>query len=432
MRLTAFILLLLGILFNEWVIISLFSYDDSISRMDIKWAIWLTQLGCFLLALFVFKVRKQLVWRERITSAWIFSISVLFGLFFAELLVRIIQPTPGGFPKGSLLFEPDSILGWRFVPNIQTDVVWGNEAHAWVEINADGFREENELSESEVFVFGDSFVSALEVDANQRFTELAETATHKRLYNFGVNGYGPVQYGLLAEQIFQKVKPQLAVFVLYVRNDVYDASGVFDWTHGLKRPIINENKIIYPKNQLDEEVKRNQKRYLYQSKIRPEDSHLYNLIQVAYQRLNAEQKALRIPPELDLARIERSDTMKIALNATQQSLQYLKRVLDTYHIQAHFLIAPSHVQVYPQIWDSYLKENDLPKEAYNLYLINKEIAQLLDSLSLPYTDLTPIFVEKAKKSTKSLYFEQNHHWTPEAHLIVSDVLKRIMHQTFPK
>ncbi len=311
-------------------------------------------------------------------------------------------------------------------------MVWGNEAHAWIEINSDGFREQNKLSESDVFVFGDSFVSSLEVDAYQRFTELAETNTHKRFYNFGVNGYGPVQYGLLAEQIFQKTKPQLAVFVLYVRNDVYDASGVFDWTHGLKRPVINENKIVFPQNQLNEEIKLNQKRYLYQTKIRPEDSHLYNLIQLVRQRFNTEQKSLWIPPELDLARIERSDTMKIALNATQKSLQQLKRILEAYQITTHFFIAPSHIQVYPQIWDSYLKEHDLPKHAYDLYLINREIAQQLDSLMLPFTDLTPLFVEKAKKSTKSLYFEQNHHWTPEAHLIVADELTRIIHNTFPK
>ena len=256
--------ILCGIFVNEWVIASLFSYDSSISRLDIRIAIWLIQILflVFGITLLVKEKQRNISLTRFLKNAYLFVFSIVFSLFLAEYLARTFQPTPNGFPTGTILFKPNKSLGWSFIQNVQTKVTWPMEAQVDVSINGNGFRDTKELENGGIWLLGDSFVSALEVEEEQRFSNILESKINQPIYNFGVNGYGPVQYYLLLDSLLKVATPEMVIVTIYIRNDLYDAAGVVDWMHDFKRPIIKQNNIIYPKNELSKAVLEDQNRYL--------------------------------------------------------------------------------------------------------------------------------------------------------------------------
>ncbi|TNE71395.1 hypothetical protein EP331_09525 [bacterium] len=420
---SAILFIIVGLLCNEAILVSLFSYDDHISRIDILVFIRVLQALFILSGFVLLLLRNSATLAKKLSAVWLILISISIGLTLSELAVRVIRPTPGGFPKGDLLFEPDSVLGWRFVHNITTTVVWGNETEALIQINQDGFREKDLPQNTDIWVIGDSFVSALEVEEAKRFTEQIEEATNTRFYNFGVNGYGPVQYALLLKQELLKAHPKHLLVVLYIRNDLYDASGINDWSHGLKRPFIQNDSIVYPKNTLDEETILNQKRYLNRTKFRLEHLHLFNLIKLAF-RDNANNTYQ--PVELDLAKIPQTEQIKRSLEATKKAVSLIQEIAINSSIDLTFVIAPSFLQVYPEKWSLYLKENDLSEVDFDLYLVNQQLQEFFISRNIRFIDLTEILKTAASKGSNSLYFEQNQHWTPEGHKrVATELVKQL-------
>jgi hypothetical protein len=86
-------------------------------------------------------------------------------------------------------------------------------------------------------VLGDSFVSNVEVGADQVFTRVMEQRlADTEVLNFGVNGYGQVQEYLLLERWFDRVRPDVVVVVIYLRNDFEDNVDE-KWTYA--RPFVS-------------------------------------------------------------------------------------------------------------------------------------------------------------------------------------------------
>lgn len=419
---TAFFLIFLGLILNPSSIAYFFSYDDSISRMDLKIGIYLLS-GIFILSGFViFLMRKKATKRlvQIIQNSFLLLISLLIGFILAETIVRFVHPTPNGFPTNTLLFEPDSTLGWKFIPNTQTTVTWPLEAQVQVSINKDGFRDSKILENDGIWFLGDSFVSALEVDENKRFTNILEQELDSPIYNFGVNGFGPVQYAILLDSLLKKAKPKHIFINLYIRNDLYDVTGIEDWIHGFQRPILKENKLIFPKNELSQSVKDNQKRYLKKHPIRLEQSQLYNLIQVAF--LPKDDRRIKAP-ELDLLKTNPDSLLLSSFDAIFTTIKWMQESATKNDVPITFILAPTIVQIQQELWAYLVQENDLKPENYAIRAPQNRILNWAKANHIEMIDLFDGLKLEYESNKKPLYFAKNQHWNSAGHSAVAKILK---------
>ena len=148
-------------------------------------------------------------------------------LSLGEVILRGVYPQ---IMEHNELFEPDSVLGWRFIPNKSALIVYEGEGRHFVETNAAGFRDAPFISDTDaatkIMVLGDSFLTNIAVRAGDVFTEVMERRmANTSVMNFGVNGYGQVQEYLLLERWFERVDPDVLVLMIYVRNDFQDNTG---------------------------------------------------------------------------------------------------------------------------------------------------------------------------------------------------------------
>jgi hypothetical protein len=102
---------------------------------------------------------------------------------------------------------------------------WGEEQRQVdVEIDEHGLRNPaNTLESADVIVLGDSFASALNTDADKRFTTDLAGITGLRVYDAGVDGFSTFQEGrLLRDLLSAGAHPQTVVLLFYTGNDFRD------------------------------------------------------------------------------------------------------------------------------------------------------------------------------------------------------------------
>lgn len=156
--------------------------------------------------------RAQLVPRLLILLA-----GVVGALLLAEVASRVV---PGAPPPVVLVRDPET--GFRgFAGNTG---VWTLENRAHFRYNSMGFRDKEwAASRSKpirVAVLGDSFVEALQVESNERFTDILE-ARHKdyEVLNCGISGYGQVEEMLAFRNVISRLKPDFVILAFFPGND---------------------------------------------------------------------------------------------------------------------------------------------------------------------------------------------------------------------
>ncbi len=85
--------------------------------------------------------------------------------------------------------------------------------------DANGFRNVNILPQYDMVAVGDSFVAGSNVSDEQTWSALLASATGQTIYNLGVGGSGPPVY--LSNYVYfgLKLKPRVALFMIYEGND---------------------------------------------------------------------------------------------------------------------------------------------------------------------------------------------------------------------
>ena len=146
--------------------------------------------------------------------------SLAMALVLAEVGLRLFYPQ---ISQHDAMFQPDPVLGWRFIPGHSGSIVYAGEVHHFISTNASGFRGEDPATlpphGRRVLVMGDSFVSNISVGEQDVFTAVMQQRLgDTTVVNLGVNGYGVVQEYLLLQQWCDRVKPDLVVLMIYTRN----------------------------------------------------------------------------------------------------------------------------------------------------------------------------------------------------------------------
>jgi hypothetical protein len=165
--------------------------------------------------------------REVVRSIGISLGMVLLTLVALEIFLRVadFRTLREGQSERSLSYRYDPELGWAPIPNASSIVTNARSVHA--QNNSLGLRDsEFSLDDKPTILFlGDSFVWGLDVEANERFTDLLKPRiSGYKILSAGVSGYGNDQEFLLLKQLWPKVRPAVVVLIFCIQNDRMDNS----------------------------------------------------------------------------------------------------------------------------------------------------------------------------------------------------------------
>jgi hypothetical protein len=144
-----------------------------------------------------------------------------------EILLRVadLRELREGVSERSLSYTYDAELGWTPIPGSSSVVTNARAIHA--HHNQLGLRDDEFVPDARptIMFLGDSFVWGLDVEANERFTELLKSLIRDHnILAAGVSGYGTDQEYLLLQKLWPRVKPAVVVLIFCTDNDRDDNS----------------------------------------------------------------------------------------------------------------------------------------------------------------------------------------------------------------
>jgi GDSL-like lipase/acylhydrolase family protein len=167
--------------------------------------------------------------RERIVAklhaAGVQLLLLLAMLLVFEGVLRVVnfRMLRDSSSERSLTYQYDAELGWAPVPNSSAVVTNVRTIHA--RHNSLGLRDIEFVRDGRpaMLFIGDSFVWGLDVEAEERFTDLLRPRIPDyNILNAGVSGYGTDQEYLLLQRLWPKIEPKVVVLVFCTENDRLD------------------------------------------------------------------------------------------------------------------------------------------------------------------------------------------------------------------
>ena len=165
--------------------------------------------------------------------------SCLVALTGAEVCLRVWPPKDLRETNVDPLFRYDPVLGWANRPRARATFETSEFSYP-VTINSQGLRnkevEPKRVGELRLAVLGDSFVWGWGVADEERFTQILEALKPSwNTLNFGVSGYGPVQYLLQLDNVLS-FKPDFVLLTFSLGSDLLDMATPSDGC----RPVVKE------------------------------------------------------------------------------------------------------------------------------------------------------------------------------------------------
>lgn len=170
----------------------------------------------------------------------------LLFLFMLEMLFR----TTHLFGACTAYTRPDPVLIWTLVPNAKYWSLWENDHPVTGRINSFGWRDyewglKKPKDVYRIAVLGDSFVEALQIESNRRFTslaadELSNKGLRAELMNFGRSGFSQTEELWVLQNIIPKFSPDALLLFFFPENDIGDSRK--ETAYGISRPFYNVSK----------------------------------------------------------------------------------------------------------------------------------------------------------------------------------------------
>ncbi|MCX6355023.1 MAG: hypothetical protein NTZ78_08990 [Candidatus Aureabacteria bacterium] len=362
--------------------------------------------------------------------------STLLTLLLMELLIRIFGLYPCLESQEDALFEYSGVYGWQFIPNKSARYVAPGESETRVKINSAGMRDEEYSvpkppGKRRIAVLGDSFVSNMDVESKDVFTELMKKLLppNWQVLNFGVNGYSPAQELLLLKDKVIRYEPDIVVLLIYIRNDFDDLAGSMDWIKGYKRPkarraeeggiVVDLAPTSPPEppataggwgSQSEEEplsIKNLHTKFLLYHFIRDRIFYRFNVF---------------LMPEVRLCSKHPSDETRLSYSLMEGIIKEVYNFTRKNDIELLIVTAPTIIQVYDTVyWAKMIRKYGLADEDYDLFAPNEFIQKTCEDLGIRNLDLTPLLRQRAA-SGEQLYYRHNQHWTREGNQRVAGII----------
>lgn len=341
---------------------------------------------------------------------WLLSVTLVLCLVVLESGLRLFTPYP--ISKKSNVI-PHEQLGHVLRPG-QAD------------IDERGFRN-YKMEFVDVVAIGDSHTYGFNAASGDSWPSKLGKLTGKNVYNFGMGGYGPLQYQLLLDQAID-LKPDTIILGLYLANDLADVCLVMEKS-GYWKTHANKFGLNF-QNCPEQEIQRYRQRTgnaqqfdlaRWAKKNIASASLIYALITryVANQMINEgdTEKAMVINDEYVKTIINKrrialharamdihSPDISMAYEFLKQFLKSARQKTSRHGIRFGVLIIPSKGLVYYQ----HLKDMKrvIPKDYAEMIqreeLLRKQVMTYLSGINVPFSDAKPE-LEKVVTTAGDLY-----------------------------
>ncbi len=363
--------------------------------------------------------------RRLLVNTSLFAASLLVAGLLAEVAVRVVAPQQLILKRPDI-WRPDSVLGWTHQPWVRTTVNTGERTVTLV-TDQDGYRV-GTLGRREgnrtVFLLGDSFMEALQVEYERSFAGLLEDRVPQQLgtpigvRNAGVGGWDPDQYLIRARDVLNHQAFDLVVVALYVENDAIDywrtrvPARVPTEVHHLRLPkrlSVSEliDAVLYPINDMLE--------------VR---SQLFvfvkNRLQVVRMRLGLTAASF---PWI----YRRSEAASKRWENTAAICAEIASVARGKAIPVIFVLIPAPYQVDANVFQEYVRGFGLDTAQIDLAQPSRLLGEALRAKGLDVVDASPVF-RAAQASGRILYGKVDNHLSPDGHEVLSGLMQpRIVH-----
>ena len=358
---------------------------------------------------FLISIFSLLIIKRQKNEAVLLALSLLLVCILGEGILRIVDhPLSKPYMNMMSWHEPSDLLGFKMAPNFEGRGPVGS----WVRTNSQGFRDVEHqwdkppgviriLGLGDSFTFGwgvsleDSFLKRLESKLKQMTGREIETI------NAGIPAWGLNHYHVYFREIGVRYSPDI-ILLSYSFNDVPDS--------------IQEKIPANRTHQRGSEQKGGIFRF----------SYLFNFTKSLADSVRRGNRAKRIDYlyELDARRkkITESDAHALVYNPGQDQtnasssiirtiFKKIQRLATQHHSQLIIMYAPDIAQL----------------QQPTMQHINKVLASLTREMSLPFTDVTPVF--ESDPDPKTFYFwPRDWHPNPHGHEKIAEALVPIVCQ----
>lgn len=344
----------------------------------------------------------------------------------------------------------DPLLGWAGIENEEGDFEWPDARHR-VRQNRHGFRGAEHgfprTSRKRTVVLGDSFAWGFGVEEEEIFTSVMEKSSGGALevVNLGVSGYGTDQEYLLWKEKGRLWKPDTVVLTLTPYTDLAD--NLAPERYGYKKPFfaaagggeLELKNVPVPERSGSWRVPAR--------KVSVSQPGWMRFLLLNSLTANVVLNAALLSPDIRAYLEERGLIPARLAGYNWEPLLYYKRLdkrlagawdllfrlieklradVEGQGGEFRVCIVPSIVQVYPELWEKFVKDYSREEQRPNLDpgAPNKRIVEWCRKNGVPVTDLLPAFRE-AGKSDPYLYFPLNRHWTRAGHAVAAEALLQV-------
>jgi hypothetical protein len=281
-----------------------------------------------------------------------------------------------------------------------------------VHYDGHGFRNPRDLTAADIVVIGDSFIEAPTIAEDKVVTSVLARLLGATVANLGMSAYGPQQELAVLRRYALPLHPRLIVWAFYEGNDLKDVGRYEKYTAGAPPSGM---------------------------RLRLDASFTRNVFHASYRLLKGCQPQPDVTPPTGILRDAegRSQRMYFAVKndtlspADLRHLSTVRSILRAAHglssdHGSRLLVAfvPTSFRVYkdlviclPDSDCAHWSVNDLPQRLQSMV---SDIAP-----DLGYVDLTPAFVEEARRG-RVLYRLDDSHWTEDGHRVAAEAIAKAM------
>ncbi|HAZ09616.1 MAG TPA: hypothetical protein DCY56_00710 [Candidatus Omnitrophica bacterium] len=348
---------------------------------------------------------------------------IIFVLFFEFVVFRTMLPA-SDMPYRSVITSSEDVARFAYIHGMYDKGVYRKgEIKARYNINKEGWNSNKEYIEQKsdkirIAVIGDSYVEALNVDADKSLAEVLEAAAIKEIgnkvevYRFGFGGAPLSQYFQMMRYVKKKYNPD-AIIIIIVHNDFIESIKGFgeergDFLKFTKKDglwvEVEPKPYAYVPNHVKMALKHSSIfRYLH-----------YNLnIRESLYFLSSKFKGRDFKMNVDIDGI----TANLD-NIRDLCYNIFSKYKETLGLDTKFLLVMDGDR------ETIYKGNDPKKE--KLYALNMIAYDTAEKLSIPFIDLNDIFIADYKNNKKQFNFKYDKHWNERGHFLAGSAVAKFL------
>lgn len=381
-------------------------------------------------------------------------LGTFIGLLAAEVIARLYSPSYAHILRLNHFKESergkfaryDRLLGWDGLENAEDDFEWLDTRHH-VKQNRFGYRgseyEFQRTKKRRIVVLGDSFTWGFGVDDNDIFTSIIEKKTQfsVELVNLGVSGYGSDQEFLLWLKKGYLWKPDDIILMITIVNDPWE--NLVSTAYGYPKPLLKlrkDGKLVLtntpipqrdtPWNKPKESYKIERHGWVYSLLTKSAFANLFITVISENRTVRNYMESKHLIPSrspgydweypLYLTILDKESYK--AWNLFFKIISALNSSVRAKRARLSIVIIPSIIQIYPELWNGFLKRSSIPKGIHmDKEAPNRRIVKWCQDNDIKVIDLLPALTN-AGKGNPYLYYPINLHWTRDGHNVVSEIL----------